>query len=109
MTDLEYEQARCAAYRDAFSAIAAMTTFDLPAERRRAESAKVEADLSERLRALRDAPNTACALKDLLRRALPLIERAATEEARGNRAPTGLPPRTEKRDLLAEVKSALDN
>jgi hypothetical protein len=43
----------------------------------------------------------------LLRQALPIIRRAATEEARSNRAPTGLPRRTEMQDLLTRVEALL--
>ena len=48
-----------------------------------------------------------------LQAALPVLERAATEEARGNKAPTGLPPRTgararwnTTRALLAKVNAS---
>lgn len=44
---------------------------------------------------------------ELLREALPLIERAATEEARRNRAPTGMAPKTDAGDLLRRVRDAL--
>ncbi len=47
------------------------------------------------------------ALADALREALPLIERAATEEARGNRAPTGQPPRAARREQWERAKALL--
>ncbi len=47
------------------------------------------------------------ALVIALREALPLIERAATEEARGNRAPTGQPPRTARREQWERATALL--
>ena len=44
---------------------------------------------------------------EALKEAVPLIERAATEEARSNLAPTGLAKRGEKKKLLAAAKAAL--
>jgi hypothetical protein len=46
---------------------------------------------------------------DLLAEALPIIRRAATEEARANLAPTGLPRRTQMKCLLKRCEAALCN
>ena len=40
-------------------------------------------------------------LLTIVREAMPVLRRHATEEARANRAPTGLPKRTGARELLA--------
>jgi hypothetical protein len=46
-------------------------------------------------------------LLEALEAALSSLERIATEEARANRAPTGLPPRTEARDRWERARSAI--
>ncbi len=47
------------------------------------------------------------ALATALREALPLIERAATDEARSNRAPTGMMPRSVRREQWERAKALL--
>lgn len=46
-------------------------------------------------------------LLEVVLSAIPLLERDALAEARSNRAPTGLPPRTEARDRLARAREAI--
>lgn len=46
-------------------------------------------------------------LLSILREAMPVIERAATEEARSNRAPTGLTPKTKAKRLYERAQAAL--
>ena len=45
----------------------------------------------------------------LLIETLPLLERAATDETRRNKAPTGLPPITKARDLWNHVAEGIAN
>ena len=49
------------------------------------------------------APDLLAALEESLH----ALERLATEEARGNKAPTGLAPRTEARDLWDRARAAI--
>jgi hypothetical protein len=61
-------------------------------------------------RAVGRLPLVAAALDlfSALTESIPVLERAATEEARANLAPTGLPKVTPRHDLLARARAATE-
>lgn len=60
-------------------------------------------EIAEEIPPIDAAPDLLAALED----ALPTLERAATEEARANKAPTGLPPKTDAMQRWEAARAAI--